>query len=181
MQVRIRLGGGVARFLKPRLRAVFQPPLNVARTAVLVPGLAQTRFAQTRRVHVFPEGWSERAARFAPEIIAGRIHQLRDLARRQDRPPVSHALVVLRYGDDPPLTQDDRDRLWRVFGVPVFEQILNQWNQLLAVECGAHAGLHVVSGCAGLPLEAAPCLCGGSTPRLLPPEPKLLAARIAVA
>jgi hypothetical protein len=176
MQVRLRMSGRAARFLRPRLRAVFQPPLKVARTAVLIPGIAQSR-----RVHVYPEGWSERAACYAPEILAGRIHQLRDLARRPDRPPISHALVVLRYGDDPPLTQEDRDRLWGVFGVPVFEQILNQWNELLAAECGAHAGMHVVSGCAGLPLEEAPCQCGGTAPRLMLPQRKLLAARVAVA
>jgi hypothetical protein len=172
MQVRIRICGGVARFIRPRISATFEAPLE-ARTAILVRG-----FAETRRVRVFPEGWSERAARFAPELLAARIVQLRKLACSSVRPPISHGLVVLRYDGDTAPSQEDRDRLWRLFGVPVFEQYLNQRNEVLAMECDAHAGLHVVQGCLDHSLDATPCRCGNPAPRLrLQPQ----SARFAVA
>jgi len=172
MQVRIRIPRGVARFVRPRIQAQFQSPLE-ARTAILVRG-----FAQTRRVRVFPEGWSERVARFDPEIVAARIVQLRKLASSKSRPEISHALVVLRYDTDPTPTQEDRDRLWRIFGVPVFEQYLNDRNEVLAMECDAHAGLHVVQGCLDHVLDATLCCCGNPAPRL---QLRPVLARFAVA
>jgi hypothetical protein len=132
-----------------------------ARTAILVRG-----FAQTRQVRVFPEGWSERVARFEPQMLAARIVQLRRLACSRARPPISHALVVLRYDTDPPPSQEDRDRLWRLFGVPVFEQYLNERNEVLAMECDAHSGLHVVRGFLDSALDATLCCCGNPAPRL---------------
>lgn len=164
MLVRIQIPGGVARFVRPRIQAQFQSPLP-ARTAILVRG-----FAETRRVRVFPEGWSDRVARFEPEIVAARIVQLRKLACSDPRPEISHALVVLRYDTDPPPSKDDRDRLWRLFGVPVFEQYLNERNEVLAMECDAHAGLHVVQGCLDQAfldqtMDATLCCCGNPAPR----------------
>ena len=41
------------------------------------------------------------------------------------------------------LDNDDRERLWRRFAVPVFEQLLDDEGRLVAYECEAHAGLHV--------------------------------------
>jgi hypothetical protein len=99
-------------------------------------------------------------------MLAARIVQLRRLACSQARPQISHALVVLRYDTDPTPSQDDRDRLWRLFGVPVFEQYLNERNEVLAMECDAHAGLHVVQGCLDRPLDETRCSCGNPAPRL---------------
>jgi hypothetical protein len=56
--------------------------------------------------------------------------------------------------------------LWRSFGVPVFEEHLSQNNELLAMECDAHSGLHVVAGCAGRRLESERCACGNRSPRI---------------
>ena len=42
------------------------------------------------------------------------------------------------------LTPEDRDRLWRVFRVPAFEQLLGIDGQVIAAECVAHEGLHLV-------------------------------------
>ena len=165
----------MATYFRPRIRAVFQAPLDV-RTAILLDG-----FATTRRVRVFPEGWSERSSRFAPEMLAAGIPQLRELAGRLDRPPISHALVAFRYQGDSPLKHEDRERLWRAFGVPVFEQYLDNRNELLATECIAHAGLHVVRAGLDLPLDCTPCACGNAAPRLQPTQPKRLATHTAVA
>jgi len=171
MQVVIRIPGCVARYVRPRIRATFRAPFS-ARTAILVRG-----FLETRHIRVFPEGWSERTSRFAPEMLAGQLVQLRQLACQSDRPSISHALVVLHYAGDSPLTQEDRDRFWRAFGVPLFEQYLNERNEVLAAECDAHGGLHVVRGCLDLPLDHTPCSCGNRAPRLL----QHMAARTAVA
>jgi len=173
MQVRIRIPGCVAPYFRPRIRAVFQAPLE-ARTAILVRG-----FAPSRRVRIFPEGWSERTSRFAPEMLAARIAQLRELACQIDRPSISHALVVLCYDSASFLLPEERDRLWRAFGVPIFEQYLDKWNEVLAAECVAHAGLHVKRGCEGLPLDVTPCPCGDPALRLRSTRPRLLRDAVA--
>jgi hypothetical protein len=51
--------------------------------------------------------------------------------------------------------------------VPIFEQYLSPKNRLLASECDAHQGLHVVSGCEGFRLEHDTCACGNPAPRLI--------------
>jgi hypothetical protein len=39
-------------------------------------------------------------------------------------------------------------------------------NELLATECDAHCGLHVVAGCEDLDLDNEACACGNAAPRL---------------
>ena len=59
----------------------------------------------------------------------------------------------------------ERERLWRAFRVPVFEQIIAPDGELLAAECEAHDGLHIeISGLPwdGYRLERAACGCGRS-------------------
>ena len=41
------------------------------------------------------------------------------------------------------LDDDDRDRLWRRFAMPVFEQLVDDEGRVVASECEAHAGLHI--------------------------------------
>ncbi|HEV3342634.1 MAG TPA: hypothetical protein VG125_19840, partial [Pirellulales bacterium] len=72
------------------------------------------------------------------------------------------------------LTEEDRERLWRAFRVPVFEQRIDESGCLLAAECEAHDGLHIeareLHPRPGEVLETAPCGCGRTTPRLIAPE-----------
>jgi hypothetical protein len=42
------------------------------------------------------------------------------------------------------LSDSDRQAIWSAFRVPVYEQFLGIRNELLAEECGAHDGLHVL-------------------------------------
>jgi hypothetical protein len=80
--------------------------------------------------------------------------------------------VIARPGE-PRLNDTDRDRLWRAFRVPIFEQIVGRAGELLAAECEAHDGLHIESPrlkIEGLPIDASPCACGRKTPRLPPAE-----------
>jgi hypothetical protein len=140
--------------------AAFVHPLDPApKTAILTSG-----FRESRNVRVFPEGWTEHAARFSPTAIAGPIEQLRRVARRGVA--LQHAVIALTYRSGPALSDIDREFLWRAFGVPVFEQFLGANNELLATECEAHQGLHIFGEWNAGPLDTSMCACGSKTPRL---------------
>jgi hypothetical protein len=73
------------------------------------------------------------------------------------------------------MTDEDRDLLWRAFGLPVFEQLLGADGRVVARECEVHDGLHADEGETLLAGEAAGhsaeivtghCYCGLETPRL---------------
>jgi len=150
----------VVRIRRPSKGAAFIHPIDPApRTAILAPG-----FCETRTVRTFAEGWSERARKFNPASLAGPLPLLRRLAR--DTWSFDQALVVFTYAGGPVVSLGDRDLLWNAFGVPVFEQYLSPRNKLLASECDAHSGLHVITGCEGLPLNHELCPCGNRAPRL---------------
>lgn len=155
-----------------RTAALRYPAGAPPRTAVL-----GSWFRASREVRVFPEGWSEQVAAFQPSTLAGSLEQLLQAA-----PPgsveLSHAVIVLHRPGEPLLTAEDREQLWRAFHVPVFEQLIGGRGQLLAAECEAHDGLHVlpVNGRReGYPVESyhmdsGPCACGLKSPRLSRPE-----------
>jgi hypothetical protein len=150
----------IIRIRRPFKGAHFVHPIDPApRTAILVPG-----FRETRLVRTFPLGWNDRARRFEPASIAGPLEQLRSMAR--DAWQLEQAVIVFTYDGQLGVPPKDRESLWKAFGVPVFEQYLSPKNKLLATECDAHGGLHVVAGCAGLPLEHEVCACGNPSPRL---------------
>lgn len=76
------------------------------------------------------------------DILAAPVGELRRLAegpKPHDYPAV--AFTGVRHGA---LTQADRDLIWRAFRVPVFEQFRGLHGELLAEECDAHEGLHVI-------------------------------------
>jgi hypothetical protein len=151
----------VVRLRRPSKGANFVHPIEPApRTAILAPG-----FRETPGARIFPEGWNERARRFHPASIAAPLELLRRLAR--DTWSFDQAVVVFTYFGGPGISPLDRELLWNAFGVPVFEQYLSSKNRLLATECDAHAGLHVVSGCDGLRVERDVCACGNPAPRLI--------------
>lgn len=133
------------------------------RTAILVPG-----FQETKLVRVFPAGWNEEAARFRPSSIAGPAEQLRRLTGEDLQ--LRHAVVAFTYEGQAALSDDDRDLFWEAFGVPVFEQHMGPGNELLAMECDAHAGLHVMGDFAHLRLDRNSCACGNPAPRLPRPS-----------
>ena len=136
-------------------------------TAVLVDG-----FRSAGNTRVFENGWNEEAASFGPCAIAATPAQLRALP---PVPSLRNALIALVRPGEPGFSEEDRERLWRAFRVPVFEQRIDESCMLLAAECEAHDGLHiespnvspVVSPNPGEVLETALCGCGRSTPRLV--------------
>ena len=148
------------RFQRPDHAAPFVHPMDPApRTAILAPG-----FQATKTTRVFPRGWDEQAARFQPQSIAAPLEELRRLAEQGLR--LEHAVIAFTYEGEEGLSSADRELFWRAFGVPVFEQYLNANNQLLAMECDAHSGLHVLDGCGDLHFEHEPCACGNRSPRI---------------
>lgn len=146
-----------------RSGAAFLHPLDPApRTAILAPG-----FAETATVRVFPQGWTQAAARFHPTSIAGRLDALRDMARYDVE--LQHAVIVFTDVQQR-LSEHDREFLWQAFGVPVFEQCLGPGNELVAGECEAHEGLHVASRVPAEwdgEVEHGRCACGSTAPRLV--------------
>lgn len=135
-------------------------------TAILVDS-----FRTSGSMRVFEQGWTSEAAAFAPAAIAGTPQQLLALP---SIPSLRNALIAVVRPNDPPLSDDDRARLWRTFRVPVFEQRIDESGHLLARECEAHDGLHVetskVPAREGEVLSTDPCGCGQNTPRLTVPE-----------
>lgn len=113
------------------------------RTAVLFPG-----FHETRHVRVFADNWSRKLKGYRPNAIAGPAGVLRALALaiREGRvatAPLTHAVVVFTGIEHGILRQADRDLIWQIFQVPLFEQLRGLGGELLAMECEAHHGLHI--------------------------------------
>lgn len=126
------LSGVFAR--KARLEYPIPP---APRTAVL-----SGAFRSGGRVRAFPDGWSSEVERFAPQAIAAPAELLAKLAEIAEP---THAVIVLHREWEPLLAESARERLWLAYRVPVFEQIVAERGQLLAFECEAHQGLHIVS------------------------------------
>jgi hypothetical protein len=59
--------------------------------------------------------------------------------------PLTNAVIAFTGVNQGDLTGQDRELLWDVFQVPVFEQYLGFDGRLVAWECEAHEGLHVQS------------------------------------
>ncbi len=169
MRVRIVLG-------RPRRASGGNPflsPLPVpVRAAVLSPG-----FAETRWVRVFPGGWGRDVEQYRPELVAATLTDLRRMAAltamgRIDLSSLDCALVAFTGNHRPCLTDADRNLFWRVFEIPLFEQFLDSKGRVVAAECDAHEGLHILTR--GFlfygresEIDPAPCRCGRPGPRIV--------------
>ena len=111
------------------------------------------------RRRVFPDPWAPALSRFEPEVIAGPVDTLRAFAEGMLRgatwiPPLRYAVIAFTGILEGPLSLEDRQLLWRAFGVPVYEQYFGFSGNMLAYECEAHAGLHVSRNAAYFEHEA---------------------------
>ncbi len=132
------------------------------RTAILIPG-----FRSKGAIRVFENGWTEETNRFDPQSITARLDQLFALERIANP---THALIAIRREWEPAISDADRERLWRAFRVPLFEQIVDDRCFLLAAECEAHEGLHIESRhfiVGDHEIERTPCGCGKKSPRFI--------------
>lgn len=113
--------------VSPRFRA--HPEI---RTAVLAPGLSN--IGEIRQ--------------YRPEAIAAPVDVLLQLAEAALGgaliPTLTRAIVAFTGLDHGALSQPDRETLWRAFEVPVFDQCLGPDGSLVAWECDAHEGLHII-------------------------------------
>jgi hypothetical protein len=120
----------------PALQRLRYPTNHQIRTAVLGP-----RLVENASVRVFRPDWIEQIREFRPEALAGPATVL---LRLPPVPSVTRAIVAFTGLEHGTLTEAERDMLWEVFEVPVFEQYLGADGSLLAWECEAHEGLHTV-------------------------------------
>lgn len=95
-----------------------------------------------------PERWTTLEG-FAPNVLAGSVAQLKrllDRIRLRTVPAtvVDHSIFVVTQLGDTPLTSRFRDRLWEQFRVPVYEMYLDGDARLLAYECEAQEGWHIL-------------------------------------
>ncbi len=154
-------------FRKGRKDPFVYPVLPAPRTAVLVPWFQERALAK-RPVRIFAHGWGAEAAAFAPAAVAGTFDQLSALTR-EDVPSLTHSIIILWRPEQQRMSDADRESLWSVFRVPLFEQVISESGKLLAGECEAHDGLHVAAP--DLPLQDesvddSVCPCGRKTPRI---------------
>jgi hypothetical protein len=127
-----------------RLRQVHYPARKASRIVALMPG-----FRQPAGVRVSACGWTWVLPRFRPTGVAAPVARLRELARAiatgaAPPPRLDHAVIAftgVHYGL---LTDEDRDLFWSAYQVPLFEQLVGLGDEVLAWECEAHVGLHVV-------------------------------------
>ena len=172
---------------------LWSPTSTGLRAAVLDPN-----FMETEMVRVFDPDRTQDTRRFGPDLLAGPLKVLVRWAGRESRhvPSVQRALVAFTGIEEGPLLESVRDLLWNTFEVPVFEQRLGANGSVLAWECEAHEGLHIVeenvvieqglnrelvltsltdrchpvlrlvAGVSGT-IETQPCGCGRPEPRLV--------------
>jgi hypothetical protein len=139
-----------------RAARFFYPLEHIPRVAVV--GRAVQR---QRQVRTFAAHQRKEVLQYAPQALAAPVQLLRDWACHDETLTLSHSIIAYSTFADP-VTKEDRDLFWRVFQVPVFEQRISESGALIAWECQAHNGLHLVRGvsphlCAcGLPAEIIP-------------------------
>ncbi len=95
------------------------------RTAVLADWFHSPRFRFDRKnpVRVFTN--AREAAQFAPEALAATHEQLLS-TNPATLPSLTRAVIALARPGERLLTAAERDRLWRAFRIPVFEQIIGE-------------------------------------------------------
>jgi hypothetical protein len=177
-------------------------PFRAARRSLLTLPIAMKDEIRIAQISGLPEfaiarafrraQWSELSL-FQPEILIGYGFDLDRLAEKVASSQVSlksvdRSIFALTDCGSNPITEAFRDRLWKVFGVPIYELIVVPGCHLLASECEAHDGWHLQPGTDAyqvngevvydLPpvtylhtgftgeIETAPCGCGRPTHRL---------------
>jgi hypothetical protein len=138
-------------------------PLQPApRVAVLEPGFTLPKIVQRMRHCGAIAAPVSVLKRLASAVSSGEVSP----------PSLENAVIVFtgtRHGE---LSELERDLFWRVFQVPVFEQFFALDGRLIAMECEAHQGLHLVAPPTALAgfqavLDSTPCGCGDPNPRII--------------
>jgi hypothetical protein len=130
--------------LHPALQPFRSPLEHTPRIAILMPG-----FEETSAVRTLTQDWRKCLKRFGASALAAPICVLRQMATaielgQQEFRVLKHFVISFTGGDHGELRENDRERFWRVFQVPVFEQRLGFDGRVIAYECEAHNGLHIM-------------------------------------
>ncbi len=183
----------------------FRSPFeHTTKTAILMPG-----FEQTSTVKMFAQNWTQGLKRLGASALAAPVSVLREMAAtielgQQEVHELRHFVVSFTGGDLGELSEEDREQFWRAFQVPVFEQRVGFDGRVVASECEAHEGLHIMAERAAFEETAASellmtsltdlryptlrvgtrmarsiehecCGCGNASPRLVAARPRLTA------
>jgi hypothetical protein len=118
------------------------------------------------------ERWTVKQLEAArPEALAGSMRDLVEVAALREMRvlklrSLSYPLVVITRAGEPRLSEADHDRLWRLFRLPVFEQIRDAGGRLVAWECESRDGFHfaadVAAGMGGPWDWPEQCGCGSA-------------------
>jgi len=123
----------------------FRSPLDYTpKTVILASG-----FQQTSGVKMIGGNWSQGLKRFGASALAAPLMVLRELAiavetGEQEINGLKHFVIPFTGGEQGELREEDRERFWRVFQVPLFEQRLGFDGRVIAYECEAHSGMHIL-------------------------------------
>jgi hypothetical protein len=187
-------------FLNPKPRQAtpsFHNPLPVTLKTAIV-GVA---LQATAAIKVLPAAQWQWLHNGNTQLLAANVPVLRRMAAGVlsgtfALPQLSHGIVIFNSMEHGVLMASERDLLWAIFGVPLFEQWLGFDGEMLACECEAHHGMHIqpegvevehsesgeliVTSYLGLRtpvlrlqsglsanLIQEPCACGLTSPRLL--------------
>jgi len=130
--------------LNPEPQAFRSPLEHTPKTAILMAG-----FQQTSVVKIIAGNRSKGLRRFGASALAAPLTVLRDLATvvessGQKINGLKHFVIPFTGGEHGELREEDRERFWRVFQVPLFEQRLGFDGRVIAYECEAHSGMHIL-------------------------------------
>ena len=123
----------------------FRSPLeHTPKTLILMAG-----FQQTSGVKMIAGNWSTGLKRFGASALAAPLTVLRELATAAETGEreinrLKHFVIPFTGSEQGELREEDRDRFWRVFQVPLFEQRLGFDGRVIAYECEAHSGMHIL-------------------------------------
>jgi len=151
------------------LPALHYPLTPVPRVSVLGATLRHTP-----GVRCFPRWTCSQVMESRPQALAGSFEELATAAvlcaegymRLTD---LEYPCLILTPESKPPLTEQQHHDLWVWFRVPVLEQIRSAHGELLAFECEAREGFHLVEGVEPSRLGGSllpPCQCGLSAMRM---------------
>ena len=174
--------------LRARLRAgALESALEYPLPAVERVAVVGARLAAQPGVRSFPHWSTPDLEAWRPEALAGPRAELFAIGalRRQGYlalPELRFPLVVFCSLWEGPLAAEHHERLWSLFGLPLYEQIRGEDGSLLGWECDAREGWHLSCESDGTPrllrikprpalwhgaLSQGPCACGRSGLKLL--------------
>lgn len=124
------------------------PSLNYPLPGAQRIAVVGTRMRAERRVRSYPHWRTPELEAWRPQALAGHRSELfaiGELRRKQFIPlkDLDFPLIVLSSLREGPLTSEEHDRLWSLYGLPIYEQIRSVEEVLLGWECDAKDGWHL--------------------------------------